>query len=85
MNRHSHRAAEARARRKRTIACNNNLYSDYIRHLPKTPIDAPLHPGGVNYMVMFHDEWCRVYDSNNLADCNCEPTIARFVDPERRS
>lgn len=79
-NRHQRRAAEARARKRKR--CHNTFYLDYIQHLPRVPIESPIEPG-VNYLTIFHDESCKFYDTRDLADCDCDPHFARFVEPVR--
>jgi hypothetical protein len=68
MNRHDRRAAAARAKGAR--AKHNNLYEQYIRHLPKVPGDAPAEPGRVYHLVIHHDERCRFYENENILECN---------------
>ena len=67
MNRHARRAAAARARK---MQRHNHFYSEYIRHLPNVPVDAPYERGQVNHLVFHHDEWCAIYDDK---ECNCLP------------
>jgi hypothetical protein len=52
--------------------------------LPQEPIDAPIEPGRVYHAVLFHDNDCRFYDTENPTDCNCRPDIARHVEPVRQ-
>ena len=75
-NRHARRAAEARARL-------NDFYTKCIRHMPEVPVDAPLQRDRVYHTVIQHDDWCRFYQTENLADCNCNPIISRHIEPER--
>jgi len=77
-NRHARRAAAARARKRHT-----NIYRDYIRHLPRVPVNAPLEPGRVYHAVFHHDDWCRFYLTGNFADCNCDVIETRHVEPRR--
>lgn len=77
MNRHDRRSAKA-GNRKRL----GNWYDDYIRHLPRVPIDAPFEVG-VHHLVLFHDDWCRIYETGNPADCNCYPRVERHAKPRR--
>ena len=85
--RRARRAAAARARqqskRARVMACHDRFYRDYIRHLPPVPIDAPLEPGRVYHTCFHHDDWCKFYDTENPADCNCDPWLSRYVEPRR--
>jgi hypothetical protein len=81
MNRHERRAAAAR--RRRNIEKRSFLYQEYIRHLPEVPLDAPMERGRVHYISFFHDDWCRMYDTDNPDDCNCNPDIRRHDDPVR--
>jgi hypothetical protein len=62
-NRHARRAA-ARAR-------HTHFYTLYVRHMPEIPVDAPLEPGKIYHSVIQHDAWCRFYQTENFADCNC--------------
>jgi hypothetical protein len=78
MNRHARRAAEARNRKR-----HNDFYRDYLRHLPEIAIDAPYQRGRLYHTVFFHDDDCRFYATNNLADCSCDPIVRRFVEPQR--
>jgi len=74
-NRHARCAAAVRAK--------HNSFYEYIRHLPQVPVDAPLERGRVYHTVIQHDDWCRFYETENFADCNCNPIISRHVEPER--
>jgi hypothetical protein len=78
MNRHERRRVASRAR-------HNKLVEDYVQHLPAAPLNAPLERGRVYDMVCYHDDWCGIYDKpfGTLTDCNCSPTFARHVEPER--
>ena len=83
-NRHSRRAAAAKARkRNRILQHYNTLYNEYIRHLPSVPVDTPFEPGEVHHLVIHHDDWCRFYDTENMNDCNCNPILSRHVEPQR--
>lgn len=73
MNRHERRRARA-------MAQENDFYNDYVAHLPKVPIDAPLERGKLYHVVMHHDDWCRIYSGE---DCNCNPIATRHVEPKR--
>jgi hypothetical protein len=77
MNRHQRRAAAATGRR----AKQNAVYNDYIKHLPEVAIDAPMEHGRVHHVCFFHDDWCQIYVTGNAADCNCNPAVARHVEP----
>jgi hypothetical protein len=77
VNRHQRRAA-ARNRRR-----HNRFYDDYIRHLPRVPLNAPLERGRVYHAVFFHDPWCRFYDRERIEDCDCNVEVRRFIEPER--
>jgi hypothetical protein len=74
MNRHERRRSKAMAR-------ENTFYTDYIRHLPSVPIDAPLERGRLYHIVMHHDEWCAIYDGKG--QCNCNPIVTRHIEPKR--
>ena len=78
MNRHDRRTAAARARGK-----HNKFYNEYIHHLPQVPLDAPLKPGTVEHLVIFHDDWCPFYATENIMDCNCNFAMTRYIEPER--
>jgi hypothetical protein len=78
MNRAARRAAAARARKRHT-----DFYSSYVRHLPRVPVGAPLERGRVYHLVLHHDDWCRFYDTENVADCNCDAVISQHVEPRR--
>jgi hypothetical protein len=65
-------------RRARLMARHNRFYQSYVRHLPRTPLDAPLERGRVYHLVMQHDAWCDFYSSKT---CNCDPIISRHVEP----
>jgi hypothetical protein len=75
-SRENRTAAQTRAKR-------NNLYEQYIRHMPQVPIDAPLERSRVYHTVIQHDAWCRFYETENIADCNCNPIVTRHIEPER--
>jgi hypothetical protein len=75
-NRHARRAAAARAR-------HDNFYQQHIRHLPEVPVDAPLERGRVYHTVFHHDDWCKFYETENMADCNCSPVVSRHIEPKR--
>ena len=74
-NRRARRAAVARAK-------HSGFYEGYVRHLPEVPVDAPLGPGGFYHLVIQHDDWCRFYETENFADCNCKPIVSRHIDPK---
>lgn len=74
-NRRARRAAAARNRKK-----HDRFYQTYIQHLPQIPIDAPYERGRVYHMCFHHDDWCRFYETENLADCNCNPFVTRYVE-----
>ena len=74
MNRHARRAAVARARKHAA-----ELYSAYIRHLPRVPLDAPLAPY-VNYIVRGHQPRCEWFTGG---PCSCAPRLRRHVEPVR--
>ena len=80
MNRYERRRAVARAR---NIKKHEAYYATYVKHLPRMAIDAPLEPGRIHHIVCSHDDWCRFYDTNNLADCNCNAVITRHIEPVR--
>jgi hypothetical protein len=78
-NRHARRAA---------AACNreryNRLYQNYIKHLPRVPLDElGTEPERVYHVVMFHDDWCRFYINNNVSECNCNPIVRGHIEPCR--
>jgi hypothetical protein len=73
MNRHERRRA-------RKISRENRFFSDYVSHLPRVANSAPFEPGTVNYMTVFHDSWCSIYDG---AECDCNPIVERRIDPVR--
>ena len=79
-NRHERRAAAAR---ERNIKRRGAHIVSYVQHLPQVPIDAPTEPGRVYHVVVAHDAWCKIYDTNNPADCNCTPIVTRHVEPVR--
>ena len=81
MNRHERRAAAAR--RQRNQEGHNTFYQRYVQHLPQVPLDAPLERGRVYHEAHHHDDWCRIYDTGNPADCNCNPAVTRHVEPRR--
>jgi hypothetical protein len=70
-------------RQRRARARGNNFYERYVRHLPQVPLDAPLERGRVYHVTFFHDERCQIYETNNPADCNCNPTVERRIEPRR--
>jgi hypothetical protein len=81
-NRHSRRAAKARAHR--NTQRHSSFYESYIKYLPLVPLDAPLEPGRVYHLALFHDEWCKFYETENIADCNCNPAMQRHIEPVRQ-
>ena len=56
------------------------LYEDYIRHLPQERVDAPIEPGSMYHMTVFHDEWCNHFSGGQ---CNCKPVVERYAEPRR--
>lgn len=73
---------QRRAQRWRSKKDQSTFYRDYVRHLPEA--EGPMEPGRVYHMVIFHDSWCRIYDTDNPADCNCNPTSSKMhVEPRR--
>jgi hypothetical protein len=74
MNRHERRRREA------VKAKENRFYNDYIRHLPRVPVDAPFERGRVYHTVMAHDDDCRIYSGEV---CSCDPIITRYIEPKR--
>jgi len=81
MNRHARRAAAARARRVRK--CHTAYYHSYVKHLPQEPLDAPVDQGLVYHLSFHHAPQCPFYHTEDLADCNCNPSITRHVEPRR--
>jgi hypothetical protein len=77
-NRHTRRAAAARARKRQT-----DLYHDYIRHLPRVPVGASLERGRVYHLVLHHDDRCKFYETENVADCNCDVVVSQHIEPRR--
>jgi hypothetical protein len=78
MNRHQRRAAAARSR-----DAHSAWFRDYVSHLPEVPVDAPLERGRLYHMCVFHDDWCRFYETENPAHCNCNPTVRQYAEPKR--
>jgi hypothetical protein len=76
-------AVEAERRAAAVRAKHDKFYEQYIRHMPQVSIDVPLERGRVYHTVIQHDDWCRFYETENLADCNCNPILSRHVEPER--
>ena len=72
MNRHDRRRQAAMQR-------ENKFVEDYVLHLPEVGPDVLGKPG-VTHVVVFHDEWCRIYDGGG---CNCSPDIRFFAEPKR--
>jgi hypothetical protein len=70
-NRRQRRAMRARA---------DKLYEDYLRHLPKVPLDQPLERGRVHHLMYFHDDRCGIWERG---ECTCNPTVERRVEPVR--
>jgi hypothetical protein len=62
---------------------HNRLYQEYVRHLPEVPLDASLLRGRIGHRVFHHDDWCRFYETENPADCNCDVVVTRHVEPVR--
>ena len=62
---------------------HNTFYRGYVKHLPTVPLDTPLERGKVHHLAIQHDDWCRFYQTQNIADCNCKPIISRHIEPER--
>jgi hypothetical protein len=75
MNRHERRGARKKG--------YDDLYSNYVRHLPQVPVDAPIEPGSVHHLVIHHDDWCKFYDKGNFDECNCNPIVTRHAEPSR--
>lgn len=78
MNRRARRAAAAHNRKR-----HDRFYQTYIRHLPRIPIDAPYERGRVYHTCIHHDAWCRFYETENFGDCNCNPSVSRYIEPVR--
>lgn len=74
MNRHKRRAAAARARQAR-------LYPDYVRHLPRVPLDAPLDQSQVYFLVRGHEKGCAWFAGER---CSCVPRLRLHVNPVRQ-
>lgn len=79
-NRHARRAAAARARK---MQRHDAWYQGDVKHLPQVPLDAPYERGRLYHMCFHHDHWCAFYDTESMADCNCDPIVTRHVEPER--
>jgi hypothetical protein len=77
MNRRERRAAAARRRR------HDRWYQEYIQHLPKVDVSAPLERGQIYHVCFHHDPQCSFYERERIEDCNCDPTITRHVEPLR--
>jgi hypothetical protein len=58
---------------------HNRFFNDYVQHLPEVGPEVLGKPG-VRHVVFHHDEWCRIYDG---AQCNCEPEVRFFAEPQR--
>lgn len=65
---------------RRRKAAMNKFVNDYVHQLPEVPLDDPMEPGKVSHLIFYHDDWCRIYRGQN---CNCEPEIRRFAEPDR--
>jgi hypothetical protein len=72
MNRHERR-------RQAAIQRENKFVEDYVRHLPEVAPDVLGRPG-VCHMVVYHDDWCAIYDG---AQCTCSPDVRFFAEPKR--
>jgi hypothetical protein len=72
MNRHQRR-------RRAAMAKHDSFYNKYVQHLPEVGPEVLGKPG-VNHMVCFHDEWCRIYDGKG---CNCDPQVKFYSEPRR--
>jgi hypothetical protein len=81
MNRKERRAAAARARQNRER--HDRFFQNYVSHLPQVPLDAPLEPGRVYHLSLWHDPGCRFYETGKLADCACDLVITRHIEPGR--
>jgi hypothetical protein len=62
---------------------HTKFYQEYVEHPPSVPIDAPPEPGRVYYVTFHHDAWCCFYETNDMADCNCDVVITQHVEPVR--
>jgi hypothetical protein len=36
----------------------NPVIEDYVRHLPRVPLNAPFEPGRFYHVCVLHDDWC---------------------------
>jgi hypothetical protein len=70
-----------RERRRAMKARHDKFYEGYLKHLPQIPADAPLERGQITHTIFAHD----IYDKLNggLADCTCNPTVTRYLEPRR--
>jgi hypothetical protein len=58
----------------------DKFYKDYLRHLPRVPVNAPFEPGELHHLAVFHDDWCAIFKGK---ECNCNPIIERYVERRR--
>jgi hypothetical protein len=66
-------------RRQAAMVRQAKFFNEYVRHLPEVGPEVLGKPV-VHHIVCHHDEWCRIYDG---AQCNCEPEVRFFAEPER--
>ena len=72
MNRHERR-------RQAAMQKQNRFVNDYVHHLPEVGPEVLGKPG-VSHVVLYHDEWCPIYDGKS---CGCDPDFRFFAEPGR--
>jgi hypothetical protein len=79
VNRHERRAAAAERRRSKVC-----MWTDYIRHLPRVPLDAPEEAGRRYYTCVHHTVACRAFVTGRPdSDCDCGARTTKHVEPTR--
>jgi hypothetical protein len=73
MNRHDRRAA-----RKQAAKASEAYLRTHRPFLEKAAAGQPMR-SGVHHVVYRHDDWCGHFKGD---ECNCNPTIERFVEPK---
>jgi hypothetical protein len=73
MNRH-----ERRTLRKRAEIQTEDYFRRHLPFLERVPL-GKLERGRVYHTVYRHDDWCGYFKGD---ECNCSPTIERFVEPK---
>jgi hypothetical protein len=56
---------------------------EYVRHLPRVPLDAPEEPGRRYYLISHHEVDCPSLYTKRFEDCCCDLVYTKSYEPVR--